>query len=464
MKPIDISETGISLSRIFRILLRNLWLISINTIFGLVLAIVYTQSGFMNQGLYESSGSVAYKVIANATILNTITEVVRSPTVAEIAADSLEAESITFNNGALITSSIIQSTLTATTSPNSLRILVSFGHSDKDIVIPVVNAVIDATILYGNANYSVFSNNLELGEYASQITFEGISSSLYLLIGLALGSFIGGVVGIFWDLFKGSVFSAHDLKDIGIPSRSLKVDIKRLLNKSYFKTRHASLEQRLNDQKTIIDQSLSIQESLQILQNDLESVRPSPQEPLTTFISSPYAITELPFFAYVYAEQSAHRGVKTILIEADLKSIPLTTLFHTLKQLSKQKKSKDDFSIIKLSPNLDVLLGLPKAVPATHLRSNLMKQFIEDAKKSYGHIVISAPPMLPNQAALSVLPYTNAAILVTKSSVTSIQASIQAFNILSEHNVQAFEAVVYEPRVKIILPKKLINLLSFFKK
>ncbi len=464
MKKIDLMETGISLSRLFRLFFRNLWLIGITFVFGLGLAYGYTQSDLMDQGTYQSSGSVAYKVSTNATILNTVTEIVRSSAVAELAASALEAELITLDNGDAITPTLIRSTLTASTTTNSLRITITFTHPEEAIVVPIINAVIDATIFDGNTNYTVIANNLVLGEYASATTFDGPSSLLYLAIGALLGLMVGGAVGVLWDAFKGTIFSATDLKELGVSSRLLKVLVLRPLNLSLLKARFAALDQRQRDQKDVIEKSTTLQESLQNLQNNLESIRPNPSDPLMTFVSSAKPLTELPLFSYVFAQQSALRGVKTLLIEADLKATPLTKLLTSLQLLTDKKKAKDDFSVVSLSPNLDVVLGLPKAVPAPHLRSEAMKQFIEASKKTYGQIVFSSPALLPDQSALSVLPYTNAAILLTKAAVSNTTATIQAFNVLADQGVQAFEAVVYEPIVGLKLPTWLVNPLSLLQK
>ncbi len=464
MKKIDLMETGISLARLFRLFFRNLWLIGITFVFGLGLAYGYTQSDLMDQGTYQSSGSVAYKVSTNSTILNTVTEIVGSSAVAELAASALEADLITLDNGDAITPAIIHSTLTATTTTNSLRITITFTHPEEAIVVPIINAVIDATILDGNTNYTVIANNHVLGEYAATTTFDGPSSLLYLAIGALLGLMVGGAVGVLWDAFKGTIFSSTDLKELGVISRFFNVSVLRPLNMTLVEARFATSSQKQVDQLDVIATSSSLQESLQNLQNNLESIRPNPEDPLLTFVSSAMPLNELPLFAYAFAQQSSLRGGKTLLIEADLKSTPLTTLLTSLQLLSDKKKSKDDLTVVSLTSTFDVLLGLPKAVPATHLRSEAMKQFIQDAKKTYSHIVFSAPALLPDQSALSVLPYTNASILVTKSAISTTSSTIQAYNVLAEQGVRAFEAVVYQPSVGLKLPTWLVNPLSLLKK
>jgi hypothetical protein len=112
-------------------------------VFDLGLAYGYIQSDLMDQGTYQGLGSVAYKVSTNATILNTVTEIVRSSAVAELAGITLEAELLTLDNGDAITPAMIRSTLTVTTT-----------------------------------------------------TFDGPSSLLYLAIGALLGLMVGGAVGV----------------------------------------------------------------------------------------------------------------------------------------------------------------------------------------------------------------------------------------------------------------------------
>ena len=89
-KKIDIMEMGISLARLFRLAFKNYQVILSSFFLGLLLAYGYTTSPLIDQGTYQTTGSVAYRVSTNATVLNTILEIVKSPAVADLAVTALE--------------------------------------------------------------------------------------------------------------------------------------------------------------------------------------------------------------------------------------------------------------------------------------------------------------------------------------------------------------------------------------
>ena len=454
-KKIDMMEMGISLARLFRLAFKNYQVILSSFFLGLLLAYGYTTSPLMDQGTYQTTGSVAYRVSTNATVLNTIIEIVKSPAVADLAVTALNEEAVTLANGSPITRSIIQSTITAATITNSLRITMTFTHPDETIVIPVMNAVIDATIANGNANYPVIANNLLLGEYATTKSFDGPSSTLYLAIGALLGLMIGGSVGVLWDAFKGTLYSAQDIKEFGVSSFYLPLKITTQLTKDRI-LNFFGLGKKINferEQTKLILQGLVPSSSFSTIQNNLESTRIKPEEPLTTLMVTPMPSSTLTMVAFAYARQSSTQGRKTILIDFDLKDVPFTKYLETYQIETKKKaSSKEGVTFLSLEENLDLYLPLHYIIPAKVIRDEETQDIITQVKKKYDHIIILGPSLLPDASAISILSYVNSALIVAKASVSTTTELVKSVNLLIDNQLTAIETLVVEEDIVTPFP------------
>ncbi len=446
-KKIDLMETGISLSRLFRLAFQNYQVILYSFALGLLLSFGYTSSNLMDRGTYQSSGTVAYKISTNATVLNTVVEIAKSNTVVNLAVEALDELEIVLANGNPISASTISSTLTATTTTNSLRITISFTHPEEEIVIPVINAIIDATISDGNANHPVIANNLVLGEYASITSFDGPSSTLYLAIGSLLGLMIGGAVGVLWDAFKGTIYSALDIKEFGLSAFYLPLVVKRKLTLNIFLSWFGFYKYRAFEleQTKLILHGLVPSPAFTTIQNNLESTRPQPQDPLTTLIVTPVSNTSLSMVAFAYARQSSTQGRKTLLIDFDLKDIPFTKYLDTNKIETKKKPStKEGLSFLSLEENLDLYLPLQDIIPAKVIRDEATQELIAQVKKKYDHIIVMGPSVLPDASVLSMVQYVNSSLVVAKAGVTTTTQVIQAVNTLIDANINAIETLIVD--------------------
>jgi len=456
-KKIDLMETGISLARLFRLAFKNWLIIGFSFVLGLGLAYGYTQSSFMDQGTYQGSGSVQYKTSTNATVLNTVTEIVRSTNVSLLAAAALAEDTIpvTLASGLPITPEIIRNTLTAATTTNSLRITITFTHPEQAIVVPVINAVIDATIADGNASYTVIANNLILGDYATTTTFDGPSSTLYLAIGALLGLMIGGAVGVLWDAFKGTIYATQDLKELSLSTffytfkTLIPVSVNVVLAQLGLKKR-GFLEEAQAKQIMSNDRHLPI---LTTLQNNLESTRPQASEALTTLVTSPLPLKALAKFVLAYAQQSSLQERKTLIIDFDLMTTPLTTYLETHHvSLKKKTTSKSENPFQTLKPNLDVYVPEKNLVPATVIRAEDTLTLIQQAKKKYDHVIIIGPSVLPDASVMSIISYVNSAIIVSRAEDTTTTQVIKSYNALVEANLVAIENVIVNERIKYTYP------------
>ena len=457
-KKIDLMETGISLARLFRLAFRNWLTIGFSFVLGLGMAYGYTQSSLMDAGTYQATGSVSYRTATNATILTTITEIVRSSNVSTLAETALaEAEGpVTLSNGDPITAAIIRSTLTATSVTNSLKITITFTHPDEAIVIPVINAVIDATIADGNANYPVIANNLVLADgYATATTFDGPSTTLYLAIGALLGLMIGGTVGVLYDAFKGTIFTQADLRELTLSAFAvtLKTKIpftaKTLLRRVGLKTG----QPLVSYQRDQLLQGALTSKPLTTVQNNLESTRPSPNEALTTLITTPTPFKRLSTFTLAYGVQSALQGRKTLIIDFDLLTTPFTTYLNQRQiDLKKKPTTKTASLFQQVIPNLDVYLPEQTMVPAKVIRSQTIEALISNVKKQYDHVLIIGPSVLPDASILSMVGYANSALMLAQANTTTTTHMIKSVNALVDANLTAIESVIYQEQQQATFP------------
>ena len=461
-RKIDLMETGISLARLFRLALKNYQVIISSFILGLFLAFLYTTSPLMDSGTYQGTGAVNYRVSTNATVLNTVVEVIKSQAVADEAAmileGDLEAElpTVTLANGDPITASIIQSTLTATTATNSLRITITFTHPEEAIVTPIINAVIDASILIGNRDYPVINNNMVLGEYATAITFDGPSTTLYLAIGALLGLMIGGAVGVLWDAFKGTIYSAQDLKEFGLSSFLVPLNVKLPFHIKTILRWLGLGEKSLYEKKQtkLIQSGLVPSPAFTTIQNNLESTRPQPEDPLTTLLVTPLPSgSTLMMVAFAYARQSSTQGRKTLLIDFDLKDVPFTQYLDRHKIQTKKKPStKDGVTFLSLEDNLDLHLPAQDILPAKVIRDEATQDLIAKVKKKYDHIIILGPSVLPDASILSMVSYANSALIVGHTGEVTTTEVIKTVNTLIDANLSTIETMIVSEDIQTKWP------------
>jgi Mrp family chromosome partitioning ATPase len=453
LKKIDLEEAGISFSRLLRITFKNSIIMIFSVIVALGLALVYISSPLMDRGTFKSSGSVRYQTVTSATVLDLVTDIAKSVNVSELAANALAREPtpVKLQNGTLVTPEIIRRTLTAVTTPNALRITISFSHPEEAIVVPVINAVIDATIADGNANYPLIGNNLRLGEYATTSSFDGISPGLYLAIASLIGLLIGGTVGVLWDAFKGTLYSARDLKELSISSflfnlnTTVPVSKDALLSQVGLRNT-ATIE--MAQAKALLQTNIH-QPVLTTILNNIESTRPNPNESITTLITSPLPLKAAPKFVIAYGLESARQGRKTLVIDFDLMVTPLTSYLQKHHvSLKKKTLKKTDSPFQSLKPNLDIFLPEKNYIPATVIRDTETVKLIEHVKKTYDHIIILGPSLLPDASVMSLIGYVNSAILIGRAEETTTNQMIRAYNLLIDANISTIETVVFEENIK----------------
>jgi hypothetical protein len=453
-KKLNIEEVGVSITRLIRLGFYNFRLIFNYTVLGSLLAIVFTVSPFMEKESYIATGSISHSQNVNTLIQNTIIEAITSTEFAEGVALQLVEDGIESTEGSLLSSESIKNSLTAVSVPNSLRINVSFSYQDETISVLLLNDIIDQAIIYTNSTYDILGNGVVLSEYATTSTLEGLSSTQYIAIGSLIGFILGGTIGVIFHALKYTIYSVQDVKEFEISSFNLKMKIKATLLNSLLNI--IGLGKKINferEQNKLILQGLVASSSFTAIQNNLESTRNKPDEPLTTLMITPNPNSSLTMVAFAYARQSSTQGRKTILIDFDLKDVPFTKYLAKYQIETKKKaSSKEGVTFLSLEENLDLYLPLQDIIPAKVIRDQNTQDIITQVKKKYDHIIILGPSLLPDSSNISILSYVNSALIVLKSSKSTTMELFRSINILIDNQLTAIETLVVEEKIQTTLP------------
>jgi Mrp family chromosome partitioning ATPase len=207
------------------------------------------------------------------------------------------------------------------------------------------------------------------------------------------------------------------------------------------------------EQTKLILQGLVGSSSFTTIQNNLESTRNKPEEPLTTLMVTPMPNSSLTMVAFAYARQSSTQGRKTILIDFDLKDVPFTKYLDTYQIETKNKvSSKEGVTFLSIEENLDLYLPLQDIIPAKIIRDENTLDIITQIKKKYDHIIILGPSLLPDNSNISILSYVNSALIVLKSSKSTTMELFKSVNLLIDNQLIAIETLVVEEKLQIQFP------------
>jgi hypothetical protein len=463
-KKIDITEIGITFARLFRLFLINYRFIFYYAVLTSLLAFGYTTSPLMDEGTYISIGSIAHNS-NTAIIRTTIVEGINSTEFSESIALKLEEDGISLIDETFLSAETIKSSLSAVAIPNSLTINITFSNPDENLTTIILNKIIDESITYTNSKFTILNNGVFLNEYALSSKFEGTPDTTYLAIGALVGVVIGVMVGVLFHGFKGTIYTSQDLKEFNISSFYLQMKAKTQFTIDRF-LNLVGFGKRINfelEQTKLILQGLVAGSSFTTIQNNLESIRNRPEEPLTTLMVTPVPNSSLTIVAFAYARQSSTQGRKTILIDFDLKDVPFTKYLEKYQIETKKKaSSKEGVTFLSLEDNLDLYLPLQDIIPAKVIRDEITQDIITQIKKKYDHIIILGPSLLPDSSNISILPYVNSALIVVKASKSTTMEVIKCVNLLIDNQLTAIETLVVKEKVITEFPS-LSVIQSWFK-
>jgi hypothetical protein len=455
IKKIEVTEVGVSIGRLNRLFFKNYLTIIKYTFLGFILAYLYTTSSFMEKVTYSASGTISHNSNASTSIQNTIIESLTSTEFSENVANRLEEDGIGLLDGTFLSADTIRNGLSASAIPNSIRISITFSYPNETLSVIFLNEIIDYSITYLNNTYTVLGNGVFLGDYAISSTFEDNNSSTYLAIGSFIGLIFGGILGVIIHTFRGTIYSIKDVYEFDISSFYLKMKIKSRFTLNTI-LNIVGLGNKINferEQTRLILQGLVGSSSFTTIQNNLESTRNKPEEPLTTLMVTPMPNSSLSMVAFAYARQSSTQGRKTIIIDFDLKDVPFTKYLETYQIETKKKaSSKEGVTFLSLEENLDLYLPLQDIIPAKLIRDQNTQDIITQIKKKYDHIIILGPSLLPDSSNISILSYVNSVLIVLKASKSNTMELFKSVNLLIDNQLAAIETLIVEEKIQTTFP------------
>lgn len=144
----------------------------------------------------------------------------------------------------------------------------------------------------------------------------------------------------------------------------------------------------------------------------------------------------------------AQSGSKVLLIDADLRKPRIHKVFLVsnntgLTDYLASQKNYDEYIRQSSISNLDIMTcGTIPPNPSELLNSNLMKKFIEEAKKEYDIVLLDAPPVGNVTDASIISTYVDGTILVVKSGKVEIDAVKRARELLEKVNANIIGVVL----------------------
>lgn len=134
----------------------------------------------------------------------------------------------------------------------------------------------------------------------------------------------------------------------------------------------------------------------------------------------------------------AQKGLKTLLIDADLRNPSVKNYFYLpkgrgLSSLIKRKSSLEDVIYQTDEKNLFVLPpGFVVPNPADMLGSEDMEELIEVLRQSFDQIIIDTPPILVATDAVVVSSFSDGILVVVRSGKTNKQSAKKALRSMNQ--------------------------------
>lgn len=155
------------------------------------------------------------------------------------------------------------------------------------------------------------------------------------------------------------------------------------------------------------------------------------------------------FCAVNYAVSSAQQGLRTLIIDADLRSPMIgSTLLNEedltgLAEYIRGEAVFEQVSYDSIIPNLTVIpAGRNAPNPAEMLTSPEFAALIQDTKTKFDTIVIDSSPLGPVTDTLLILEYADSVCMVVRAGRTSEKAVLRACNVLTEFGAKSVGLVI----------------------
>ena len=247
---------------------------------------------------------------------------------------------------------------------------------------------------------------------AEQLPASGLSSLVILLVGSGVGLLVGaGLV-----LLLGSLDSTfYTLEDLQAALRQEEVPVLGILPLLPDEAEHLP----------VLDSAGPYLEFYERLRSTLRRVGGGKALKLV-LLTSTLGEEGKSVTAYNLAIASARAGKRTLLIEADLRSVSgaeALKLAADPESLSEPLRYYGSLSdCIRLVPNVENLYLVPSAGPQRHaaaiLESSEMRRLLEDARGRFDLAILDTPSLSRCNDALLLEPYTDGLVLVTRPGYT----------------------------------------------
>jgi len=154
-------------------------------------------------------------------------------------------------------------------------------------------------------------------------------------------------------------------------------------------------------------------------------------------------------FACNYAIVTAQTGVKTLLVDADLrrpsiqKAFKLPSTAGLSAYLSENVRNLEEIVNVTEVPNLSVVCcGKLPANPSELLASARMRQFFREAAQTYDRIIVDCPPVSAVADPLIVGALTDGMVFVTKFNKVRRDAALRSVQRVQDAGIQMVGVVV----------------------
>lgn len=149
----------------------------------------------------------------------------------------------------------------------------------------------------------------------------------------------------------------------------------------------------------------------------------------------------------------AQKGLRTLLIDADLRNPSIKNYFYLpkgrgLSSLIKRKVALEDVIYQTDENNLFIIPpGFIVPNPADMLDSQNMKELIENLSQSFDQIIIDTPPILVATDAVVVSAFADGVLLVIRSGKTNKHAAKKAIRLMGQSSTPIIGTILNDVKM-----------------
>lgn len=387
-KPVTY-EGDITLRRFFRALKRNF--VTIVCFFLLFCVIGAGYLKLTTKQRYTSTGYVTTNANIAGSAYQNIANIVISDECIENTVNVLEEKKMKHANGAAITFDDIYYGLSAK-ALDTLRVHCVYTSSDSSVVQAILDHVMEQAVAIGNSDEfdSLYRKSLIVLTKASEPSKIAnntlMKAALFAFVGLALGV----AAAIIRENARDTIYAPIDFDELGVVMFPLRYqnDMKT------FKNVHSG-EQALEK----FDQDEKLKESIVLAQNNL-AVYGNKMPIQTVALVTPRDVDAFLPFAKAFAKTYA-KDDKTLVVDLNVHQPSLEKIFTSEQQEKLSDKKQDSLSLasvaVTVEENLDVIYTEKMSHPDEFYRSEAFKALLQEARKTYKHIVFLSPAWMDYQ-------------------------------------------------------------------